>query len=251
MALYLLPLLRGWNEEKTWGYSVGRSLLGSLSSLGWPVVLLALWGAILAVREGGARSWYWLLCAGAWAAGVIVLPRLVVFHPRYMFLFALGPLVLAGRGAGAIYDGLRGRGRLVAASWLILAGTLNLPALLSHYMDGSRPDFREAAGHVEKCWQPGDRVAAFSEDKVAHYAPSCKPFHHLREADPLAKIRELVAEEGRLWIVANSSRGGLREDLSRWLSRNCSHEFALCRPRMDYYENRIDVFLYPRANRGE
>jgi hypothetical protein len=251
LVFYLLPLLRGWNEEKTWGYSVSRSVLGSLYSLGWPVALLALWGAILAVREGGVRSWYWLLCAGAWAAAVLVLPRLVVFHPRYVFPLALGPLVLAGRGAGAIYDGLRGRGRLVAASWLILVATLNLPVLVSHYVDGSRPDFRAAAKHVEKCWQPGDRVAAFSEDKVAHYAPSCKPFHHLREADPLAKILKLVEEEGRLWIVANSGRGGLREDLSQWLSRNCSHEFELRRNRIDYYENRMDVFLYPRADGGK
>ena len=45
-TVYLLPLSRGWNSGETWGYSVPKAIQASVSSIGWPFVLLAPLGLV-------------------------------------------------------------------------------------------------------------------------------------------------------------------------------------------------------------
>ncbi|MDA1180723.1 MAG: hypothetical protein O2931_18250, partial [Planctomycetota bacterium] len=51
----------------------------------------------------------------------------------------------------------------------------------------------------------------------------------------------------RVWIVVQSSRGGLEEPIRRWLGTHCSHEAKLLRKRYDYAEYAVDVYLYSPA----
>ena len=120
---------------------------------------------------------------------------------------------------------------------------MNLPSLASHYVDGSRPDMRTAARYVEKNWQPGDRVAGFSMGLFGHYVPHCDPRIPL-PADARETLESLAAGKGRLWIVLQSARGGLSEDLRRWLGTRCSHELTVQRKRFDFPEYTVDVFLH-------
>jgi mannosyltransferase len=241
--VYLKPLMSGWNSDATWGYGVVHSLLASVNAIGWPVALLAALGMLLLARERSAQNWYWVTCALGWAAASAILPRLVAYHPGYVFPLASSAVVLAGCAIGIVHDGLRSRGGFIAAAWIGLACLGNLPSLASHYKDGSRDDLRSAARFVEKNWRSGDRVTGFAMTGFGHYAEGCQPAIPLT-SDPLRQLQELVADKRRLWIVLQSCRGGLPPELDRYLGTHCSHEFRVRRGRFDYAEYCVDVFLY-------
>ncbi len=43
-ALYLWPLLHGWNQHESWGYSPIHAILASIVMIGWPTTLLVVIG---------------------------------------------------------------------------------------------------------------------------------------------------------------------------------------------------------------
>jgi hypothetical protein len=241
---YLLPLGRGWNAGEYFGYGVGQSVLSAACLLGWPVMLLAGLGVLLTVRRPTALNVYWLSWAALSAALVVLLPLVVVYHAEYGFLFALGLLVPAGRGVAVIYERLRGHHRLAGWAWLGAACMLNLPSLASHYLDGSRLDFRVTARYVAAHARTGDHVSSFSPRVFRHYAPqgldvkSLLPFHEA------GAVERLTGGSGRLWIVVFSQRGGKEKALEDWLGRHCSLRFVHRPRRFDYFENATEVYLF-------
>jgi hypothetical protein len=242
-VVYVWPLMRGWNQGETWGYSISHSILASVNMIGWPVFLLAVLGGLYMLRERNGENWYWITCALGWGAASVALPRVVSYQPAYAFPFALSVLVLAGCATGVLYERLREKGVWLASAGVILVCVMNLPSLASHYVDGSRSDMRTAASYVEANWLLGDRVTGFSMGLFGHYAPHCSPRIPL-PFDSIPKLEELSADSGRLWIVVQSTRGGLREDLRRWLGTHCSHELKVQRKRFDYPEYSVDVYLH-------
>jgi hypothetical protein len=52
-----------------------------------------------------------------------------------------------------------------------------------------------------------------------------------------------VLPDHRTWILLQSWREGLPDDVRRWLGRNTSHESTVRRKRYDYAEYCVDVFL--------
>jgi hypothetical protein len=241
---YLRPLLSGWNTGATWGYGVLHSTLASVNMVGWPVVLLAALGFLVLLHERNGQNWYWITCTLGWAAAGVVFPLVVAHHPEYVFPLAISAVVLAGCAIAAVYEALRSRSLLIAVAWVGLACLGNLPSLASHYLDGSRPDMRTAAQYVKNHWQPGDRVTGFSVGLFCYYAPGCEPAIALPPTQAAPKLAELADGKGRLWVVVQSGRSGLPEDLRKWLGTRCSHELKVRRTRFDYADNCVDVFLY-------
>jgi hypothetical protein len=240
---YVWPLLRGWNQGETWGYTSAHALLAAVNSLGWPLALLAALGLLHLARERTAQSWYWITCAMAWGGAALVLPRIVTYHPAYIFPLALGPLVLAAAAVALIATRLRPTSPLLAAAWIGVACLFSLPSVVSHFADGSRPDLRTAARYVDAHWQVGDRLTGFSMGTVGHYAPRCRPTIPLWPTSSASQLQTLAAEHGRLWIVVESARSGLPEELRRWLGTHAAAELTVRGKRYDYAENRVDVFL--------
>jgi len=80
-VFYVLPLVRGWNNNEAWGFSSAHSVISSVSQFGWPIVLLALLGALSVWKNGGVQEWYWLSWAAVWAAGCLLLPFVLTYHP--------------------------------------------------------------------------------------------------------------------------------------------------------------------------
>jgi uncharacterized membrane protein len=243
-AVYLRPLMQGWNEGSAWGYSVTHSVVASVNMLGWPVALLAALGFLLLLQERTAQNWYWVTCALGCGVVTVALPRLVVYQPSYVFPFALGVMVLAGCAIGVLYEYLRHRNLALAFAWTALACMMNLPSLASHYVDGSRVDIRTAAQYVKKNWKLNDCVTGHSMGLFGYYAEGCQPAIPLSRAEPIPKLEELVSRQKRLWVVLQSSRSGLAEDVRRWLGTHCSHELKVRRTRFDYADYAVDVFLY-------
>ena len=243
---YLWPLIRGWNEGYA-GYSIAHSVLASVNMVGWPIALLAAVGLLLMVHERTAQNWYWVTCALGWAVGTVVLPIFIGYHPSYVFPLALSAIVLAGSLIGVVYEHLRQRDFLVGAAWIGLICLMSLPSLASHYVDGSRTDTRTAAEYVKKNWIVGDRVTGFSMGLFRHYAKGYEPTIPLGYDDTISELKELTSGKGRLWIVVESTRGGLPEDLHHWLLTNSSLKLQVRRRRFDYPEYKVDVFLYTPA----
>lgn len=239
------PLMHGWNQGAEWGYSVGHAVLASVNLLGWPVFLLAGLGLVLMFGERTRQFWYWLSCVSGWAAATVLLPLVVPYHPWYVFPLALGGLVFAGYAISEVYGRLRPTKPLASVVWVCLALGLNLPAVVSHFVDGSRIDMRVAAHYVRDNWQPDDRVATVRIETFRYYAGCCEPATSLAsEREALAALEQLTVRGGRVWVVVGSTRSGLPVDLERWLLGNTTHRLHVQRRRFDYFENTVDVFLF-------
>ncbi len=77
-----------------------------------------------------------------------------------------------------------------------------------------------------------------------HYAEGCQPAIPLPQSGAVAKLNELAAGKGRVWVVLESNRLGLADDTRRWLGAYCSDELKVHRTRFDYADYCVDVFLY-------
>ena len=243
---YLLPLLKGWNSGAAWGYSIPHSVLSAVYMIGWPTVILASLGVLLLAKTRTAQAWYWIICIGALAFSVLVMPCVVVYNPLYAFPLAFGVFVSAGFLIGNVYDCLQRHNAWIGWSWVMAACLLNLPSTASYYIDGSRTDYRTAAQHVRENWNAGDRVAGQSMGTFGHYSPQCKPRVSLSMANALSRLQQYDARDGRLWIVLKSGRSGLPRKLHQWLGTNCSHELQVRKRRFDYADYTVDVYLYAR-----
>jgi hypothetical protein len=174
----------------------------------------------------------------------VTLPCLVPYQPSYVFPFTLSVMVLAGSAIGVIFGYLRERNAALAFAWMILACMMNLPSLVSHYVDGSRFDMRAAAKYVEDNWNSSDHVTGHSMGLFGYYANRSRPAILPPSAMTVPTLQGLVTCQGRVWVVLSSTRWGLPKDVRQWLGTHCSHELTVRRSRFDYADYSVDVFLY-------
>jgi hypothetical protein len=243
--VYLLPLASGWNRNAAWGYSVGHSVLASVNMLGWPVALLAGLGLVLMHQERKSQAVYWLACLGAWGGITLVLPLRGAYHAWYAFPFASCGLVLAAFAVSTISERLARIRPAAGVLWVCAACMLNLPSLASHFVDGSRPDMRTAARYVAERCTTGDRVATIRAATFRYYAPGCAGVQGLPASGNVrAALERLARGDSRVWIVVDSTRGGLPGDVHQWLLAHASHALHVQRTRFDYFEYTVDVFRF-------
>ena len=251
-AGYLWPLLRGWNENNPYGYSVLSSIKSCVGMLGVPVVLLGVVGGLMALRRKSAQNWYWLTCGLGCIAAIVVFPLLVVHRPAYIFPMSLGVFVLAGVLIGAVFEALAKTSLATAAAWLVAASILDPRGLVSYYADGCTSSYgrfpmREAARYVETHWRPGDSVATFSTGLVRYYAPECQPVFPLSPTRPVPRLEELAGGGRRVWVVTcNETAHGLHGDFRDWLGRHGRHELTIEPSRLDHDSRCVQVFLVSR-----
>jgi hypothetical protein len=241
----LAPKLRGWNGSAGWGTGPAHSFLAWLSQVGWPVVCLA--GLALAFLRRSADAeqvWYWLTFAGVAAAAAFVFPIVLVYHSAYLFALTLPVFVLAGLAVGKVYEQLPQRSPWLAAAGLAALAALSLPGLASHYSDGSRNDYRAVARYLEKHRREGDAVGAVGPSCLRHYLPGDVDVQGLDESAPLKDLRKLAPGCRRMWIAIPSGRRGKPEELQRWLNEHCKQELVVRRPRVDYRDYVVEVYLY-------
>jgi hypothetical protein len=250
VVVVLMSLGKGWNAGASWGYSPVHGLINALNRTGWPTVLLAGLGVVLALARQMPGGAYWLTWLGVWLGASAVLPMLVVYHPGYTFPLTFVVFVLAGSAAATVAARLSSLDRRLSCAWVAAVVLLGLPSVASHYLDGSRFDYRTAAGYVAKNWQPGDRVAAVSAGLLEHYAKlDTPPVPISRES--VDALKRAAEGPGRLWIVMPSNRGGKPEAVREWLGKHCSQELVVRQPRLDYHEFAVEVFVYRPDGRTE
>jgi hypothetical protein len=242
---YLMPIYRTWNSGSGWGYGPIQASLSSIAQLGLPVVLLAALGGFFAICERSPQGFYWLVWGGLWIVVSVCLPFMMVYQPSYAFSFAPAMCVLAGLGVARVYERLRPGSPIVAAAWLGLVFLLNAPSVLSHYVDGSRHDFRAAAWYVADHFQDHDRIASMSTGVLCYYSPLFHSTTPLTAWDLLPDLKAATARPGRVWIVIATGRSGMSADLTRWLCDHARLEARFRQRRFDYYDFEVEVYLRP------
>lgn len=139
--IYIRPLLGSWISGGTGGTAPIVSFVAQVGVV--PVALAALgcWQALINRTEGWLRWWVLLLVLGL--AFVTTAPwTLKNWNPRYALFFMPPIWVLAAAGTANVAESLRPQFRAV---WLLVVFAFLLPKLGSHFIDGSRHDFRSAA----------------------------------------------------------------------------------------------------------
>lgn len=230
-----------WNSAETWGYTSAHAVQAALNRIGWPIGLVAAVGALLLWGRRTPDAWLWLSAATLWALTAALLPRVMVYHPAYVFPLATAVLVLAGVATGKIFELLWSVQPAAAAAWLAIVPLVSLPSTLSHYRDGSRYDHRTAARYLVGQVRPGECVAAVAPSLVHHYAPEF-PRPIGIAADSVGDVEKLATANSPLWIVLPCSRGGAANELRTWLDAHAQRMFPARVPRFDYFDYSVEVY---------
>ena len=163
--IYLRPIVSGWNSTG----NPTPPLVSFAAHAGIPALALAFLGSILALvqwRRAGAIVWWTLVFAGSLCAFQV---GPIMWNPRY-FLFFLPPVwVLAAyameRVAVALAD------RRLALAWYASVALLLMPGLLSHFIDGSRHDYRQAAAVILAADTQENPILSDDAETISYYLP--------------------------------------------------------------------------------
>lgn len=163
-GVYLRPLLRGWN-------STGNPtpvLISFTAHLGIPFLALALLGGcLIALRRDNAVILWWLLIFVATLGLLQFAP--VTWNPRYFLFFLPGAWVLAAYAMDSV--GERLGYRIAGVAWFGCVMLLIAPNIASHYIDGTRHDYREAARVVIAADQTRDPILSDDAETISYYLP--------------------------------------------------------------------------------
>lgn len=256
-AFYFVPILLGWSAHPARYGFAGPVLFLSFGQ--W----LTAGTSLFAV---GGSAWMW--AAGerkkvSYLLAVVALPFLFLSVAGYFikvsvpFLFVSAPAVflLAGYFVHRVYVDLRSGAvaPAVAAAVVLLAGiATGVPSFVSHYMDGSRPDFRSAANWLEGHVDAGDDVVLTDlKNALERYLDvevDARGFD--RSVRQLEEVVDEVAagpSPGVVWVTPwIADRGGFNErglgPATGWVRRHCVLRRVVSHPRLDFRRNEVHVY---------
>jgi hypothetical protein len=191
--LYLLPLVRGWSTTG----NPTQVLISFAAYAGVPMIALGLLGGWLSVtrRERGDPALWWVLVL----AGSLCMFEVSTFswNPRYFVFFLPALWMLA---ADAIHFVARKLNYgAIGAVWYASVVVLLLPNLLSHYQDGSRHDYRQAAAVVMAQPQTGQLILSDDAETIWYYLPA-----ELRQR-LIVRTKAKVLPASEFFLVARSN----------------------------------------------
>src|SRR5262245_24415299 len=163
---YLRPLVRGWSSTGN-----PTPVLVSLAAhLGVPTLALALLGVALCIVRRGSPAvmlWWTLI----WCGSLCLLQfTSMSWNPRYFLFFLPAAWVLGGYAVDVVARGLEPR--VAAAAWYGCVGLLLMPNLVSHYVDGSRHDYRTAASVIMRSGGTSAPVILSDDaETISYYLP--------------------------------------------------------------------------------
>ncbi len=225
--LYLRPIVHGWS-------STGNPtpvLVSFAAHAGVPILALASFGCWVAAARRDhvpTMSWWAMLFAGSLCffplAPVSWNPRYFVFFMPAMWVLAAHAVEFVARGVGS---------RPVAAGWYACVVVLLLPTLLSHYRDGSRHDYRQAAAVLVTHARQGQPILSDDAETISYYLPA--GFRHTLQVR--TKARELPRDE--FFVVA---RLNAWTPLPRFPHRQSDLLAEISRRRYDQFSHILRVY---------
>ena len=187
-AVYLFhvrPIAGQWTGA---GFAWTNPFVSFVAHVGMPTVALSLLGCAAILALPGLRrqmAWWAGLTIGS-LLFVLAAPWVVpIWNARYAVLFAL-PLWVTGAMAVELIARRLGSARLVVF-WYACVALLLVPKLASHYLDGTRHDYRQAAEVVAAEVRQGEPILTNMELRVRYYlSPELRP--RVRFWEPYEKL---------------------------------------------------------------
>jgi len=163
-VLYLLPIVRGWS-------STGNPtpvLVSFTAELGIPILALTILGAWLAISRWRVPQMVW--CALVFAASIVVFQFTTIsWNPRYFIFFFPAAWMLSAYAMEQIAKRLDSS--LTGLVWYGCVAVLLGPSLLSHYVDGSRHNYRDAAGILIERDTAREPILSDDAETISYYLP--------------------------------------------------------------------------------
>jgi len=226
------------------GFNFGP-VVGALALLGLPT----LW------RRERALAVHVVVGVGAPVAGVLLLAlQQKAVEQRY--LVAVMPLALVPAAAFLGELGHRVTGALRGARVAIPAAALAawLPGVVSAGIDGDRHDLAGALAFVGARLEPGDAIVCETHALARRYLPAELSDERLIEAPPprdeWKRWQELWTDSRRVWVVVQAEFEEMSAEtrsFQRWAWQEGRLVREFWRPRLDYHQNRLRVFLVDTA----
>jgi hypothetical protein len=167
-VFYVRRVAGGWTGV---GFAWTDPFRSFIAHVGVPLLALAGFGtAIGLLRRPRSEMAWW---AGL-AAGVVVFVALTpwimpVWNPRYALLLVLPLWITAAFGMEWVARSWTSPWQV--ALWYGLVVVLLAPKLVSHYLDGTRHDYRQAAAVVAAQATPGQTILTNMELQTRYYLP--------------------------------------------------------------------------------
>lgn len=242
--VHVRPLAGVWTGGKPGaGFSGTGPLPSFVAQVGVPTLALALFGLALALvlpKQRKEMGW-WAGLAGGSLAFVAVVPWVMpVWNPRYGVLLVLPFWCMAAFAMEFVARRLRSTRAILL--WYSCVLLLLAPKLVSHYLDGSRHDYREAARVVADTVQDGVPIFSNAEWEVRYYLPAA-----LRErvlgwnpTEPLPPSECLIILGSNVWDATARFPGRRYEVLAE-----------ISRRRFDEISHMVRVYrVAPHADAG-
>jgi hypothetical protein len=206
------------------------------------LIILSLTGAILLAANRQPQHIFAFICTAAIVPFALLVPFVVNFNPKYLMIVIFPALYSAAWFVHFVSQQLEAHSKAAAFTFVAFAVLSNFPILVSHYVDGSRPNFRLASEFLMSTATKHDNIAAISIGNLRHYHRDLPSTHVIAPGSPITSISRVVTDSGTTWIVIQSGRSGIAPVLQEWLNTSCRLEKTIQRKRYDYYTNRIDIF---------
>ena len=259
-AFRLAPIVIDRLEvSEQWGIA-GPFLLVSFVNWLTPGISLFAAGGVLWMWRDGSRDLALLLVAavGVPYAALALLGYVLPVSVGYLFCAAPFVMMAAGHFVARLStlatDPLRSA--LIGGTCALTLVAGGLTGILSHYMDGGRPDYKGAGTHLEARTEPGDLVVGDETVALRHYLASARVETFRRDPGELdSTLHEVTRAGGRLWIVAwIRGRGGFSEQAlgaaQPWVWENCMLDAAFGHARLDYKVDDLHVYRCDRDGRA-
>jgi len=164
-VFYLRGLVGGWT-------STGNPtpvLISLAAHAGTTTLIFAAFGCLIALLVADRHSaflWWTVLFIGS--LGLLQFSSLT-WNPRYFLFFLPAIWVLAALTTTHIAD--RFENSYVASAWFVAVALLMTPGLASHYVDGSRHDYREAARVIMENDLAASPILSDDAETISYYLP--------------------------------------------------------------------------------
>ena len=192
-VFHVRPLLQGWASTG----NPAPVLVSFAAHAGVPTLALALFGVSLSVvrREAGRSMLWWaLLFAGSACAFQFTH---FSWNPRYFIFFMPAMWILAAHAVEFVAR--RIDSGWVSAAWYGCVAMILLPGIVSHYQDGSRHDYRQAAAVLLAEARDGQPILSDDAETISYYLPDGLRRHLLVRT----KVEVFPASE--FFLVARSN----------------------------------------------
>lgn len=252
-----MPLLSQWTGlDQEWGIGGVAVGVSYAVRLGVGTALAAAAGVLLLWIDGRRELALFLAAAVLLPVGLIaVLGLRVAVHTGFLFATAPFAILAAGAFVERVMEGLQGAGRrrLIVAALAGLVVAPGLPSFVSHYLDGSRANYRDASRHVAEQAGPNDLVLTDHTGALLFYEPGLETRPLTRDPARLQAVLDSVrssSPDARLWLAPLvRSQGGFGmqgfDAIEAWVRPHCELSAEFGAIRIDHQRNFVPVWSCP------